>query len=47
MSIGRKKVPTLLGDGKWETFSSIKHYRRKRDKKNKSQKNARKRNRNG
>lgn len=43
--IGKQKFISGVGDGKWETPQSLKDYRRKRDKKNKQQKKARKKNR--
>ena len=40
-----KKGISYKGDGKWENYDALHSYRRKRDKKNKTQKASRKRNR--
>ncbi len=43
--VGKQKNPSGWGKGKWENRASLDNYRGKRNKKNKAQKEARKRNR--
>ena len=44
-NIQKKKKPSGHGDGKWQNDNTIANYRKNRDKKNKEQRAARKKNR--